>query len=86
MLDDSGDIIIEKLNFEVEPEQKMKKYDLIDLIRNKYQRIKTPIPYEDLVVLWEEHGGNRTELDKLIEKLKRSGDMFEPKVGHYTPL
>jgi len=36
---------------------------------------------EDIYKMGQEKGLTQSELDEIIEKLKRSGDIFEPKRG-----
>lgn len=44
------------------------------------------IPFEEIVEAAEEKGIGESEVDEVIQKLKRSGDIFEPRRGHISRI
>ena len=44
------------------------------------------IPVEDVARLAVERGVSKTEVDEIIEKLKKAGDVYEPRYGFLSRM
>lgn len=52
-----------------------------EIIADLEGKVGKTIPIDDLVAMAQEKGIDADKVDEMIEKLKRSGDLFEPKRG-----
>lgn len=86
MLDETGAVTEETINFEAPKINKRKRYTLIDLISKKYEELKTPVTTEEIEKWWEEEGNDKKEVYDLLSKLVMKGDLFEPKQGRWRPI
>ena len=64
-----------------------KKISIVqDAIQEPEGKIGKNIPITDLTTLAEEKGVNADDVETAIEKLKRSGNIFEPRRGFISRL
>jgi len=60
--------------------------EIITLLETKFQSTGKNIPVEEIMAVAEEQGIRRPETEEIIQKLKRSGDLFEPRHGFIQKL
>lgn len=76
---ETGKIDIDRISSGITASQRNKIVIVKELIEELEEKIGKTIPLDDLVKEAEEKGIK--DIDEVIEKLKRSGDIFEPKRG-----
>lgn len=54
---------------------------MIDILNELTKKLGKTVPIDDVVIEATKHEINESEIEDLIEKLKRSGDIIEPKRG-----
>lgn len=86
MIDDDGKVSVEKLQLETPKAKKKEKYDLIEIIRNQFEKKKEPVNHLDILEIWKNKGGNEQSFEENLSKLIRRGDIFEPKRGYIKPI
>jgi replicative DNA helicase Mcm len=69
-----------------EREKIIKLKEIVNSLEGKFQTTGKNIPVEEIIASAEEQGIRRPEAEEMIEKLKRSGDLFEPKHGFIQKL
>lgn len=79
MLDETGQVSVEKIQHEIPVEVTRKKYKMIDIIKEMYDEAKGPIEIADVLKRWVDEGNDKTNGEEWIEKLNRNGDTFSPK-------
>lgn len=60
--------------------------EIVGALETKFQSTGKNIPVEEIIAAAEEQGIRRPETEEIIEKLKRSGDLFEPRHGFIQKL
>ena len=60
--------------------------EIVTLLETKFQSTGKNIPVEEIMAVAEEQGIRRPETEEIIQKLKRSGDLFEPRHGFIQKL
>jgi replicative DNA helicase Mcm len=78
---ETGKIDIDRISTGITTSQRSKIFGVKDIIVELENKIGKIIPIEDVVKECEARGIDRDEVEEVIEKLKRSGDIFEPKHG-----
>ena len=79
--EETGEFDVDRVSSDV-PASKRNKIILIkEIINDLEDKLGKTIPLEDLEEIAKEKGMNEDEITDSIEKLKRSGDIYEPKRG-----
>ena len=78
---ETGKIDIDRISTGITTSQRSKIFNVKDIIIELENKIGKIIPIDDVVKECEAHGINQSDVEEVIEKLKRSGDVFEPKHG-----
>jgi replicative DNA helicase Mcm len=78
---ETGKIDIDRISTGITTSQRSKIFGVKDIIIELENKIGKIIPIEDVVNECVVRGIDRDEVEEVIEKLKRSGDIFEPKHG-----
>ncbi len=79
--DESGRIDIDTITTTISATQRNKIIVVKDAIAKLEDQIGKTIPVEDIVNIAKDHDIDREDVEDAIEKLKRDGDLFEPKRG-----
>ena len=78
---ETGQIDVDIMSTGISTTQRSKIIVFKELLAELEGKIGKTIPVEDIAEAALHHGMNRTQVDEVIEKLKRQGDIFEPKRG-----
>jgi replicative DNA helicase Mcm len=78
---DTGEIDVDVIATGISSSSRNQIITIKELITELEGKVGKQIPVDDLVALAQERNIDADKVDELIEKLKRSGDIFEPKRG-----
>lgn len=78
---ETGQIDIDRISSGISASQRSKIIVIKEMIAELEEQIGKTIPIEDLVEEARGKGVDKEEVEDVIEKLKRQGDIFEPKRG-----
>jgi replicative DNA helicase Mcm len=84
--EETGMIDIDRIATEIPATQRSKIIAVREIIAELEDKIGKTIPIEDLTRQASERGIEEDEVEEAIEKLKRSGDIFEPKRGFLSRI
>ena len=84
--DESGQIDIDRITSGVPSSQRSRIYTVKKIIEELEGEIGNKIPKSDIEKRAAEKGISSTDLDEILTKLLRSGDLFEPGPGTYGKL
>ncbi|MEM3126878.1 MAG: minichromosome maintenance protein MCM, partial [Candidatus Woesearchaeota archaeon] len=76
---ETGKIDIDRITTGISTSQRSKIFTIKEIIVELENKIGKTIPLEDVVAAAKEKGIDEAELEEIIERLKRSGDIFEPR-------
>ncbi|MBI4139971.1 minichromosome maintenance protein MCM [Candidatus Woesearchaeota archaeon] len=77
--EETGKIDIDKLTTGISASQRSKIVIVKEVIADLENKLGKTIPLEDVMMSAEERGVKRGECEEIIQKLKRMGDVFEPR-------
>jgi replicative DNA helicase Mcm len=83
---ETGKIDIDRITTGVTTSQRAKIFNVKDIIVELENKIGKTIPIEDIIKECEARGIKEDDVEESLEKLKRSGDIFEPKVGFISRI
>jgi len=83
---DTGRIDIDRITTGITTSERGKIMTVKQIINDLEDKVGKTIPYEDIVSAAEEKGLKEDDVDEAIQKLKRSGDLFEPRKGHISKI
>ena len=83
---ETGKIDIDKISSGISASDRGKMISLHEIISELTAKIGKIIPIDDIVKEAEKRGMSADKVEENIEKLKRSGDLFEPKRGFISKL
>lgn len=83
---ETGKIDIDKLVSGISASERGKIAGVREIINDLENKIGKVIPIDDIVKVAEEKGIPAAKVEETIERLKRSGDIFEPKNGFIQKL
>ncbi len=78
---EGGRIDIDRITTGVTATERSKIVQIKEIITDLENRIGKTIPLDDILRDASEKGIDETEVEEVLEKLKRSGDLFEPRRG-----
>ena len=84
--EETGTIDIDRIATGVTTSERSKIVSIKAIINELEAKLGKTIPIEDIVKLALERGLDEDKVDAAIEKLKRSGDIFEPKRGFISRI
>ncbi|MFH1510862.1 MAG: LAGLIDADG family homing endonuclease [Candidatus Woesearchaeota archaeon] len=84
--EETGTIDIDRITTGITATQRSKIVAIKDIITDLENQLGNRIPIEDVIRLASEKGIDEGDVDSAIEKLKRSGDVFEPKRGFISRI
>ncbi len=77
----TGQIDIDRISTGIPASERSRIYAVRDIIKELESKIGNLIPVEDILKIALDKGIAETDVEQLIEKLKRDGDIYEPKPG-----
>ncbi len=77
--EETGKIDIDKLTTGISASQRSKIVIVKEVLADLENKLGKTIPLEDVMMAAEERGVKRGECEEIIQKLKRMGDVFEPR-------
>jgi replicative DNA helicase Mcm len=84
--DETGQIDIDRITSGVPSSQRSRIYTVKKIIEELESEIGNKIPKTDITTRAAEKNISATELDEILTKLVRSGDLYEPTSGTYSKL
>lgn len=82
----TGTIDIDRISAEIPASQRNKILAVKELLRDLEDKFGKSIQLSDLVNAADEKNIGRSELDDIMQKLKRDGDIYEPKAGFVSRI
>jgi replicative DNA helicase Mcm len=86
MDEETGTIDIDRIATGIPATQRSRIMIIKEIISDLENKLGNKIPVEDIIRMATEKGIDESEVDSVIEKLKRSGDVFEPRHGLISKL
>ena len=83
---ETGRIDIDRITTGIPTTERGKIINVREIIGELEEKFGKAIPIEDVVAMAVEKGLSEDDVDEAIEKLKRSGDLFEPKKGFISKI
>lgn len=83
---DTGKIDIDRITTGITTSDRSKIVVVKEIINNLEEKEGKTISMESIVSAGEEKGLSEDDIEETIEKLKRSGDIFEPKRGYISKI
>lgn len=84
--EETGTIDIDRIATSVPASQRNKIIQIKEIITDLENKLGKTIPLEDVVGAATDRGISEAEVEEMIQKLKRSGDIFEPRRGFISKL
>jgi len=84
--EETGTIDIDRIATGIPATQRTKIVGIKEIIAELEKELGNRIPIDDIVRLAADRGIDESDVDNAIEKLKRSGDVFEPKRGFISRI
>lgn len=83
---ETGRIDIDKISSGISASERTKIIGVKEIIAELEEKIGKVIPIDDIIKEAEQRGISSEKVEEAIEKLKRSGDIFEPRVNFVSRL
>ncbi len=83
---ETGKIDIDRITTGISTTERGKIHTIKDIIVELEDKLGKTIPIEEVVKECVAHGLSETEVEEIIDKLRRSGDIYEPKRGWISRL
>lgn len=83
---ETGQIDIDRIATGIPASQREKIFLIKQILEELEEGLGKTIPVEDVARLAVERGVSKTEVDEIIEKLKRAGDVYEPRYGFLSRM
>jgi replicative DNA helicase Mcm len=83
---ESGQIDIDRIATGIPASQREKIYLVKGILEELEENMGKAIPVEDVARIATDKGVSKSEVDEIIEKLKRSGDVYEPRYGFLSRM
>ena len=84
--EETGTIDIDRIATSMPASQRNKIIQVKEIINDLENKLGKTIPLEDVMQAASEKGLTDAEIEEMIQKLKRSGDIFEPRRGFISKL
>ena len=82
----TGRLDIDRITTDISSSQRSKIFLIKEIVMELENKIGKQIPIEDVIKTAIEKGMKGSEAEEVIEKLKSSGDLFEPRRGLISRL
>jgi replicative DNA helicase Mcm len=86
MDEETGQIDIDRIATSMPASQRNKIMTVKELIAELENKVGKVVPIEDIVKGCQEKGLTESEIEDIIQKLKKSGDIFEPRHGFISRI
>ncbi len=86
MLDETGQVSVEKIQHEIPVAITRKKYDMETIIKELFDENKGAVLIENVIKRWEEEGNDVAKGEEIIEKLLTRGRCFSPRNDLIRPI
>ena len=83
---ETGQIDIDRIATGIPASQREKIFAVKQILEELEEGLGKTIPVEDVARLAVERGISKSEVDEIIEKLKRAGDVYEPRYGFLSRM
>ncbi len=83
---ETGQVDIDRIATGMPASQREKMRTMKDILEELEQEVGKAIPIEDVTKAAIKQGITRSEVDELIEKLKKTGDVYEPRLGFLSRI
>ena len=83
---ETGKIDIDRIVTGITATQRSKLHLVKEIISELEAQVGKAIPIEEIIKLAKERGIDESQVDELIERLKRDGDLFEPRYGFISRI
>ncbi len=83
---ETGQIDIDRIATGIPASQRERIFLIKQILEELEEGLGKTIPVEDVARLAVERGVSKTEVDEIIEKLKRAGDVYEPRYGFLSRM
>ncbi|MDD5331814.1 MAG: minichromosome maintenance protein MCM [Candidatus Nanoarchaeia archaeon] len=83
---ETGQIDIDRISTGIPASQRSKILIVKEIISELSEKIGKAVPVEDLISYAAEKGIDDKQIDEIIERLKRDGEIFEPKRGFLAKI
>ena len=83
---ETGQIDIDRIATGIPASQREKIFVIKQILEELEQELGKTIPVEDVARIATEKGLSKSEVDEIIEKLKRAGDVYEPRYGFLSRM
>ena len=84
--EETGTIDIDRISSDISTSQRNKIILVKEIIGGLEHQLGKTIPIEDIIKKAEEKGLSESETEEVIQKLKRGGDVFEPRRGFISKI
>jgi replicative DNA helicase Mcm len=84
--EETGEIDIDRISGDMPASQRSKLITIKEIIIELESKVGKVIPTEDLILAAQEKGIDPMVVEDILTKLKRSGDIFEPKRGSISRI
>jgi replicative DNA helicase Mcm len=83
---ETGKIDIDRITTGITTSQRSKLHTVKEIVAELEAHLGKAIPVEEIMKLAKERGIDESQTDELIERLKRDGDLFEPRHGFISRI
>lgn len=83
---ETGEFDIDRIESGISSSERNRLRSVQDIINSLQSDSEDPVPIEDVLAEAEERGINEDEANEVINRLKRDGELFEPKNGHIQQI
>ncbi len=83
---ETGRIDIDRISTGIPASQRDRIFTIKEIIMELENKIGKTIPIDDILKSANEKGINESEVEEIMEKLKRSGDVYEPRSGFFSRM
>ncbi|MBI2143532.1 minichromosome maintenance protein MCM [Candidatus Woesearchaeota archaeon] len=83
---ETGQIDIDRIATGIPASQRERIFTIKQILEELEEELGKTIPVEDVARIAVERGIGKAEVDEIIEKLKRSGDVYEPRYGFLSRM
>ena len=84
--EETGQIDIDRIATDIPATQRNKIVVIKDIISDLENKIGKTIPLDDIMASARDRGINESDAEEVIQKLKRAGDLFEPRHGFVSRI
>lgn len=81
---ETGEFDIDRIESGITSSQRNRIRSVLEIVNSLSEEVGEAVPIEDVIAEAEERG--LSEADEIIKKLKREGELFEPKQGHVQKI